>query len=136
MIIVAIIISAILVLTLHIVFLNKDNDIIIAQKTNYPIGCTICFFENGKIKISTITGTREDGSYITKMNDSLYNDQSRIMPKDVSGKYLFKIKYLYGIITSKVLLIILLILLIITLINLNKANKKSIQRKIKKQDVI
>ena len=118
----------------QICFYIKDKDIVVAKKTSYDIGSTVCFYENGQLKISKITGKREDGTYITKMDDSFYNDQSKIKYSDIKGEYLFKLKYLYGIVSSKIILTILLIILIITLIRLNQANKKSKIRKNKKQD--
>lgn len=117
------------------VLMIDDKDLVIAQKSNYEIGSTVCFLEYGNLKVSKITGIRQDGSYITKMDEGIYNDQSKIYQNNIIGIYCCKIKYIVGIFKSKITLSLFLVILVYMLYELNNSKRKSNKRKIKKEEM-
>lgn len=116
-------------------FFVNDNNLIVARLTTPKVGDTICFYEYGNFKISKITGIREDGTYITKIDGALYNDQSKLHDNDVKGVYLFQIKYIIGILKSKVTLAIFIIILLYLFFQVSGAKRKSNRRKVKKEEI-
>ena len=116
----------------------KKGDLIIVRKNNngYEINDIITFYDKGEYITHRII-RKNANTYITKGDCNDYEDKDQISEEAIEGKMIFKIPIIGGIIEKidNVLYIFVLIILILTIIiHRKRMSRKSIMRRIKKED--